>query len=610
VAELEFDSGFDAWVIQNNQDANRTGGTLVRLQAAERKGVVQIPVTGLRGKTVTSAFLIGHVGSGWVAQTLTAHALAAGVKPSHVTWENFPSNVPGVSGAVTTGVLAAGATVSIPVGTIVQAWADGTPAHGFVLTTDAAAANTANLRSITSGKPAWTLLIVVSDAPEKPTNLRPNDGSVGSGKPALAWSPTDLGGSNPQAAFQVQIDAGMDGVTPDWTGDSSDVPDPTQPLYDLTLSDYPGLALHATTAWRVRTQDAAGAWSDWSDWATWTYTADPGLVMDSPTGGVIGDPTFSVLAHITGGESLTKYRVRVARGTDRTDIVYDSGDQPPDAGTIALDIPWRDPSTGRRVIVGDDTGWQVNVRAWGDVDRAEAVGHPSYVQQWTTVTFDDDSNEPPADYTVVPVAPGDPRMVHTWTRSEAADKWVIHRGSHIVHQLTEDDVDVDAGTYTFTDRGETPTYRAAHYTIRAVDAGTRSVASNEVVVTSTPEGVWLIPEEGEPWVFDGNEVQSFTKGDRSTTFQPINSDTDTVIYTGYPGVFGAYSGILDARNNDDVLDAVDRLEDLRRTPTARPQLVWASQSVRVQVKNPVALPSNDITPDNLEHVASFGFVED
>jgi hypothetical protein len=530
--------------------------------------------------------------------------LASGISPSDVTWDDLPATVAGISGSVTTGALSAGDTVAIPVTEILQAVADGAKWHGFELTTDAAAINTGNFRSFDSGKTAWVLVVEVTDAPDKPTNPRPNDGSVGSGAPTVAWD----SGTTSHTQIQVQVDPAANWAAPAYDSGAQTSDGDTWDLSaDVTFA---AIASGASTQWRVRVGDGT-TWSPWSDTASFTYIPDRVLVMDSPTGGTIGDPTFSVLAHLATG-TLTKYRIRIAKGADRTDIVYDSGVLPPDGTTIARDIPWRDPNTNNRIIKGDDTSWKLIVRAWPDDDRAEAVGQTSYVEVTVDLTFDNDVNEPPADYTITPATPGSPIHIHTWTRSEAADKWLVMHGSEVLATLTPDDVTVDAGTYTWNDGGFLQPYQALTLHVRAIDAGSRSVASNAVDVMSTPEGFWLIPDDGtEPFQFDGNEVQSFSKNDRRDTFSPVNVFTDVDLVYGFEGVSGAYQGQMDTTTSSDVLGDVDRLETIRRTPTARPRLVWASQSIRAQVKGLFALPSNDITPDNLQHVVTIGrFIQD
>jgi hypothetical protein len=601
---LTFAGGFDAWVLENNPGTNKSGGDLVRLQASERKGIVQMPLSGIRGKTIPQALLYPHVGAGWEAQTVTVHLAATGVDSDTVTWDDFPANVAGLSAAATTGTLATGASFAIDITDLVQAIADGTVKnHGFVLTTNAAAVNTANLRSFTSGKPAFKLLVTVSDAPEKPTNLRPNDGEVGSGAPTVAWD----GGTIPWSQIQVQADSGTKAST-----------DSRWNLATATSPSFSALTSGADTQWRVRAGDGT-QWGPWSDAATFGYTPKHANVFDSPTGGTIGDPTPSVLAHITGG-TLRQYRLLVARGADRTDLVYDSGHQPPDGTTIARDIPWRDPHSRRRVITGDDSSWQIGLRTWSTVDRAEAVGDPTYVETWVSVTFDDDGAiETPSDYTVTPVSPGSPQLVHRWTRSEAAEASIIRNlvTGKIVHRLDPDDIDVDAGTYTFTDAGETPPYRAAEYAVHALDAGARSAPSNTVTITPKPTFFWILPDRvlralGVPPIrLKGTGISGFTERDSRETFDLLNVDTDVDLVYGYQGVSATgFQASLGAYDTDDVLAVVEHLETIRRTPTARPRLVWASQSIRAQIKNMSPLPRDDFRGENLKHQVVFDFVQD
>ena len=71
-------SGMDTWVRDDFPNRNQGTGTAVRLQATHRQGLVMIPVTNIRGRTVLSATLTGVVRAGFVAQTVTVAPIAAG----------------------------------------------------------------------------------------------------------------------------------------------------------------------------------------------------------------------------------------------------------------------------------------------------------------------------------------------------------------------------------------------------------------------------------------------------------------------------------------------------------------------------------------------------
>lgn len=611
MAEQTADAGFDAWILAAHPNGTR-GGSTVRLQTAARKGVVQIPMSGLRGRTVLSATLTGHVKGTFNSQTLTVKLLSSGIQPDTVTWNTVPGTVSGVSGTLAAAAHTDGETVVIPITTLIQQVANGTKAHGFLLTTDQATADRGNFYSFGSGKPAWLLTVELSDAPEKPTNCRPAGGlAVGAARPVLAWSYTDLGAdSSEQGAFQVQADPAANGASPAFASGTVTSGDPQ---LDLTTTSFSALASGASTQWRVRTQDLDGNWSAWSDWHAFAYVPYPTAVMDSPTGGVIGDPTPDILAHLTG-ETLRQYRVRVTRGSDRTDVLYDSGLRPPDGTTVGLQLPWRDPRDKRRIIHHDDSSYQINVRQWGATPRAEAVGLPSYVELWTTVTFSVGANAAPSAYTVAPLTPGDPRMVHSWYRNDSADVWLIMHGTKIVHRLEPADVDVSAGTYTFTDQGNTQPYVSTAYTVRAIDAGSRSPASNTVNYTSRVEGFWVIPEDVTiaPFLFDGPGVDTFVKKDRRASFQPINVPTNVDYVYGFEGSSGSFEGQFDIDNptTSNIADALDRIDAVRKAVTDRPRLVWGTTSIRAQLSDFYAEPASDMLPENMNHTVRLTFIEE
>jgi hypothetical protein len=60
----------------------------------------------------------------------------------------------------------------------------------------------------------------------------------------------------------------------------------------------------------------------------------------------------------------------------------------------------------------------------------------------------------------------------------------------------------------------------------------------------------------------------------------------------------------------DVLAAVGALEGIRTAPTARPRLVWGTQSIRAQIKNMTVLPRDDFTGVLMRHFVSFDFIQD
>jgi hypothetical protein len=599
VSTITATTGSDTWVDQDHPNRPHASGDAIRLQSGVRRGYIHLPVTDVRGRTVLSATLTGHVRSGFASQTVTVYAVVDRWQAGKTTWNRQPAV--GASVATAVGALSDGDAASLDVTALIQSVANGAKWRGVRLSTSAGA-GASNWYAFDAVKPAWTLVIELSDAPEQPSDLRPNVGAVASSRPILAWSFTDLGGdSSEQGSFKVQADPAADEVSPAF--DSGWVTS-AESEFDLSSSAFVALASGASTQWRVMTRDADLNESEWSDWASFTYVPYPTLVVDSPTGGVIGDPTPNVVAHMTG-ETLTQWRVRVEDLTG--DILWDSGKVD---GTAAITVPKRDEDSNKRVIKTDDATYRFRIRGWGDVERAHAVGLPPYVEQVVDVVFDDDAGViTPGAFTAVADIAGSPRITFSWTRTVAPDAVVIHAGNKVYARLDSDDWTVSAGVYTWTDNGLARPYRVHHYNIRALESGVRSHASPTVDYTPKPEGVWLLYEGHDPVVFDGTVVP-FVKNDRRATYKPVNTGDDVDIVYAFEGISGDFSGFLIEDTDVDVFASVDVLEDLRKDVYATPQLVWASESIPVTVRNLSPLPDGDTFDDTtLQHAVSFNFTQ-
>lgn len=601
MAEIVSRTGADTWVDVDHQHQPHGGANLIRLQAAHRRGLVHIPLTNIRGRTVLSATLTGHVDSGFVDQTVTVKALASWKPAGKATWHNQP----GTSGAgVATAVsgLSAGDGAVLGITSLVQNAASGGDYHGFRITTDATDPGESNWRSFNSGKHSWVLTVELSDAIEQPTDLRPSGGYVSLPAPVLSWSYTDLGGtSSEQGAFKVQADPTGNFAAPAF--DSGWVTSAV-PQYDLAASGFTPLATNGSMQWRVMTRDAAGNPANWSDpAAAITYYPMPTLVVDSPTGGVIGDPTPDVLFHMVG-ETMTQWRVRIlsASNVEKFDSRLSDGDG-------AVGIPWRDPETDKRVIVRDDATYRFQIRAWGDKDRAVGVGMPAYVEQIVDVVFDDDIGvTTPTDFTVSAFGPGDPRKTFTWFRTEAADAWVLLSDGEHLRRLDAGEVDVDAGTYSWTDNGLGAPYQSHDWSVRAIESGVRSAPSNTVSYTSKPEGVWVIPEDDDPIVLDGTDsIDSFAETEKRVIYPTLTGPDVDVVYD-VQGVTGVFQGQLyGGDDGQNVIAAARRLAALREDVSALPQIVFATRSVAAKIRGLSTLPAGEFDDRTLLHNVNFAF---
>lgn len=600
MSEISTDRGSDTYVRSDHPRHPYSGGEVIRVQSGSRFGYVRLPFTDIRGRTVLSATLTGHVRGTFSAQTVTVAGVTEKWSPSTTTYNHQPAVGAGVPTTLPAKV--DGEAADLDVTAIVQSAANGAKLRGFRLATSTSTADRCNWYAFDSDSPAWTLTIELSDAPEQPSDLRPDGGlGVGSARPVLAWSYTDLGGdSSDQGAFKVQVDPDADEVSPAFdTGWITS----TVPEYDLSSGTFTALASHAATQWRVMTRDAGGNESVWSDWASFSYEPYFTVTMDSPTGGVIGDATPDIIAHITG-ETLTQWRAHVEDAAGN--VLWRTQLQD---GPIEVTVPFRN-DDGRRVIRRDDASYDFVVRAWGDVDRAVAVGLPAYVEQRVTVVFDDDAGvTTPTSFAAAPADTGDPRLTFTWDRTEAPDAVLILDDGKVYARLDEDDWTLDAGTYTWTDTGLAAPYAAHHFTIRAIESGVRSHPSETVTVTTRPEGAWVIAAGRQPVCLAGTATP-FIKNDRRATFKPINISEDVDIVTGQEGVSGHFDGFIFKEPGVNVLSKVATLEDIRADLDATPQLVWATQSIPATLKNLTALPDGDVfDEDNLQHTVSFDFTQ-
>ena len=581
----------DTWI---DGRAGRTGNNygdtnFVQLLAGEREALLLPELGNISGRTVLDAFLVGH-SRGTDAQTLSVVRVGEKWQPGRAKWSAPKPDVgPTVSAAVS--AAADGEAVTVPgLAALVQAVADGSDWYGLRVTTNATTRQ--QFYATDSGQPAWELHVVLSDLTEPPTNLRPDGGAVDGARPILAWD------AEGQVARRVQVDTPAAGVDPDEVTPDFDtgMQTSTDPQFDLATSSHTpaGTGPHF---WRVQViAEGDDAEPEWSDWAEFTVTALPSLIIDSPTG-PFGDPSPTLAAHLSSG-TLDYWKVAVT-GPDRADVRARSGLQ---TGPLEWAVPEK--ADDRRVVV--DGGW-FYFEAHDDVDRAVAVGESGFVSAWVPIEYADSLGvQAPGDLSVAPLAPGDPRQRWTWTRTEAADAWVLQIDGQNFEIIDAADITASGGVYEWVDSGQVSPLRPHSLGVRALEGDQVSVAAT-VTQTHTVSGVWLIPDDTDPIRLNGTAVGGFANTSRRATYEPLVGPTIDVIYDANPGRVGAFSGSVDSRQ--DVWAALDAIEALRSSRTKRAQLVWGSQSIRVRVTDPDATSAETILKRNLEHDVRFGFVQ-
>jgi hypothetical protein len=603
VTDLTITAVGDATVRSARPALTDGSGQWVRVKSGEQRGYLRPQLGSIAGRTVLSATLVGRVGPGHVAQTYTVSPVTERWSPGRVTWSNQPAVNSGAAVTEAVSALADGGLVEVDITAIIQSVADGTEWFGLRISTNSTSTGQ-RFYSSDSGEPAWELLISLSDAPDVPTDLRPDGGAVKDGEPILAWMFTDLGGdSTEQAESWVQVDtpaAGVDPdeVTPDF--DSGWVAN-VDPEFDLSTAAYTPPVLSANpTYWRVNVRDGDGNESGWSDWAEFTVSALPTLVVDSPTG-AFGDPTPQLLAHLSSG-TVTSWKAFVT-GSDRSDVRAESGMS---TGAVDWQIPFR--RDGRRVLTAKKPGW-IYLKVWDDVDRAVAVGQKAYLDVWIPADLTESGAlTPTTNLTVTQYADGDPRHIWQWSRTEAADAWLLEVDGEEIARLDPEDVTVDAGIYTWTDSGEIPPLRERTLRVRAVE-GTKKSGGARVDQAHTVSGVWLLPEDTDTaLVLAGTAVEGFTRTDRVATYTPLKGPEVDVIYDTPPRS-GTFEGVVDTTLDQDVWEVLDAIEELRKSSNRKARMVWGSQSARVRLRDPDATSHSEINAENLMHVVRFGFVE-
>lgn len=589
--------GRDTFVYSVHPDTPYAKVGSLRLTNGSAKVYVYLPLPGIRRRTIESATLSVPVKDAWAAQTLTATPVDEDWGPRKTVWSDQPALRTGQAVSQAQTAKADGERVEIDVTAYVQTIADGAKHWGWCITTS----STANNRLYgfeSTGHGSWLLTVDFIEAPEPPTDLSPNGGVV-SVMPVLNSDFTDLGGESTELAAlndQVNSTASSSGA---W--DSGEVA-VTLPADDLAASSCPVPTSGSTRYWRRRVKDGAGYWSAWSDWASFIYAPKPTLVIDNPATGLAWDPTPTIAAHLSSGV-IKAWRIRIAKGNDKSKVLYDSGKKPGNGtSSLAHTLPFRN-DEGHRILKDDDTYW-LNIRVWDRNDREATPGDPTWIQEWTQFVMDDDAT-PPAPEFCMAVQIGDtPRIRVTWQRSTGyPEGWVIRRDGEVIARLDPDEVTTADNGYSWVDSTATPMVDHT-YTVKCIDGGKQTVQSPEAHVTPEVEGLWLLSDDDEVKL-DGADVTGFTTTDKRATYTLINRAYDVDIVHALGGVVGSYAGAISTRGGRDWAKARATLIDMRGKPHQEVQLVYGTVSVPVKLRNVSVLPSPVILSDNMRHDVKF-----
>lgn len=597
MAEFDISTGSDTFIQYVNPTVTHAGDRFPAVKSGAFEPVVFMPLAMSRigGLTIISATLSAPAQSSWVAQTLTAQAIAG-------AWDVATVNKPilddlGVVGAtatVATGALAAGVRWEMDITALVQAIADGQANYGWKITTDQST-DKSTLRGFDSGFASWVLHLEVSDVPAAPTQLSPA-GIIATGAPIITVDETD-----DMAAINVQVDADATG-SPDF--DSGWVAT-TTPQLDLSATAMTPIANNATTNYRARTKLTDGAISEWSDWVEITRVDQPAIVVDSYD----LTPTPRIQAHLDpAGDADTRWQVIVTDPDDPSVWLYDSGDALTGA---ALDhtIPLTQNGSATLPADGD---YGIKIRALDRYDRVATAGVPTTVRTSVTASLATAGTvTAPTSLTATAASSGYPDVTVTWTSAASPDQFVILRDGVYLDVVDPDDYLTGTLTWTYIDTTADPSVSHS-YAVRAKGdvSGVQKMSANSPTddVVPVTEGVWIRSTFGDVQL-RSPDYSGLKQADKRQTFvMPYRSDNVDII-TAVGGFEGPVTGNLFSGFGQDVDTARAILEQLRQKPATEVRLAWGTQNRPGTLRGLSVKPHPQITTDNNAHVVEFEFLE-
>lgn len=496
----------DTMAIQVRPSTNYAGATTMHVQSGLRLGYIHFARAAPLGAVITSAKLRLYYGSTWTGTaTIRLQRIAQAWAVSRLNWNNGPA-LTGAAVDVSAPAGPPGTLLEFDVTAHMQAVSDGGAYHGFRISS-LSATNRAIVSAQGTSAYRPTLEVEWTEAPGAPTTLAPSGNrAVSTNKPTLRFDYSDRLGDTSLAAVQVQISATADWATA-W--DSGEVAAST-PELDLTTTTYPGLADLASTYWRVRVKDGAGLWSEWSDDEQFRRDDLGTVAITNPPAAVVSEPTPPFIWTFTGGVQRA-WEVLVLDAADPSRVVADSGER---TGT---EVAWTPPANK---LTG--TGpYRLVVHVWDTVDRETTPGAPTYAEATRDFTITPDATVTGVTGLAVTQPANDrPRMVLSWTRATAPDRYVVRRDGVVVAEVLPEDALVSGTSYEYSDDLAQPW----HEHTWQVQAIVNNAASPSSVVTGTPRqrGIWLLDEGRglEVWLA-GQEGGSWAIGEEASVFAPV-----------------------------------------------------------------------------------------
>lgn len=531
------------------------------------------------GATILSAKLRMVMASSTTgSRTITVKRVVSKWSQLGTTWNSAPTDTNAGSVALTKGASPVNTTWEWDVTTMMQQVADGAPWYGVVLQSSESNPRwwySADARN----RPGPVLEITWTTAPDKPSVLTPSAGAaVSVAKPVLRFDFTDTAGDRTMSAYELQIDPAANWTAPSFT---TGVVTTGEAQAYLAATSYAGLALNASTQWRVRVRDGSGLWSAWSDPAAFVRTAKGTLTVSGPT--AITTPTPTVTWSLTGATQAT-YQVQVREGST---VLYDTGRR---TGAVTS---WTIPEG---VLTKDGTNYEFSVLVMDTVHRASTPGDPDFLAASRTAVFSYDAAVV-APSAVAAAQVGDtPHVALTWTRATGASAFVIARDGVVVATREASEVLVSGTSYKWTDTAASP---GSHtYTVRAIVGGLTSNASNAAAVTTSVVGIWLSDTAGTVLVqVLRDDEGSWSMGEVAATHTPVGGRFVVRTVQALRGYEGTLTGELHNYGGRTVESQVAQLWAIKANPGRQYLLTLPDMSIPVIVGdiNVQPTPTRELT---------------
>lgn len=593
-------TGIDSWVNSAATATNYGTGIWLRMQAGTttKRSFLYLKNPVPRTGTVLSATLrICGVGVWGTTPTVTVRRVATRWVESQINYNNQPG-VTGATVTLTQSNTADATEWAFDVTSLIQTMADGAANYGFRITISDTAERRFYSLNATDHRPV--LEVEWSDAPDAPTELSPSGGSaVTLSQPTLTFNFHDVSGSTAMQACQVQINPTNSFGAPAF--DSGTVLS-DDPQLDLTSTAYAGITVGSTAWWRVRVQDAAGLWGGWSDPTSFTRVARGTLTIASPSGGVVNDPTQTIIWSLSGA-TQTAWQVIVVDDSDPTRDLFNSRRRSGTATSFTLP---------KDIITSETTTYRLTVRVWDTPTRVATPGDLVHTEAVTTFVFAEGAPAAPSSVAVAQDVAGQPHVQLDIVIGAAPDSFTIVRdGRFIDTDVDPVDIFLSGTTYRYLDRSAEPStphiYKvrckvgSALGPARVGSPSPFSYSMTELWLMdfSTPGSTHLVP------IMVNLDNCQFDMPEISAVYTPVDGNAVVRVVQGQQGLTGHIEGRIMARAALPSAASVADMLWFKARPENQIRMTLRDQNLRVVIGNVVLSPARG--PDSSARNVSFDF---